>query len=173
MPMKTPVSDASVDEYAARLRAGGPLGKAFPAPLSECEFTETQRQIIRQARFDKKASQKNGQLQPLNGVPAKTPAKAPPTAAPVPPRTQTPKALSKLGKLLYLQSGLCFFCGEQLAEADANIEHLNPRSRGGKSTEDNVVACHKSLNETFGDMDLKRKFAFVLKSTGSFKCPRK
>lgn len=173
MPRKTPVSDDSVNEYAARLRAGGPLGEVFPAPMSECEFTEPQRQVIRQARIDRKASQKNGHIQPLNGVPAKTPAEAPQPAAAVPPRTQTYKTLSKLGKLLYLQSGLCFFCGEKLAETDASIEHLHPKSRGGTSDEDNVVVCHRSLNETFGDMDLKRKFAFVLKSAGSFKCPRK
>lgn len=83
------------------------------------------------------------------------------------------KPLTKLRKLLYLQSGRCFFCGEPLAEKDANIEHLHPKSRGGTSTEDNEVICHASLNETFGDMDLKRKFEFVLKSAGTFKCPKR
>ena len=28
--MKTPVTDAAVDQYVARIRAGGPLGKVFP-----------------------------------------------------------------------------------------------------------------------------------------------
>ena len=73
--------------------------------------------------------------------------------------------------MLYLQSNRCFFCGEPLKEEDASIEHLNPKSRGGTSSEDNEVVCHASLNETFGAMDLKRKFAFVLQSNGSFKCP--
>ena len=81
------------------------------------------------------------------------------------------KALSKLGKMLYLQSGRCFFCGEPLREEDASIEHLNPLSRGGTRTEDNEVVCHATLNETFGSMDLKRKFEFSLKAAGKFKCP--
>jgi 5-methylcytosine-specific restriction endonuclease McrA len=170
--VKIPINDALVHEYAARLRAGGPLGQVFPAPMSECEFTSHQRALIRQARSDRKASRKNVQVQSLKPVSARTPAKTPQPAA-VLAKTQLPKALSKLQKLLFLQHNLCFFCGQSLTAADASIEHLNPKSRGGKNTEDNVVVCHKSLNETFGNMDLKRKFAFVLKSAGSFKCPRK
>jgi len=75
--------------------------------------------------------------------------------------------------MLYLQQGKCFFCGEQLALVDANIEHLHPLSLGGTRTEDNEVVCHKSLNETFGSLPLKRKFEFVLKAAGSFQCPKK
>lgn len=78
---------------------------------------------------------------------------------------------TKLSKMLYLQSGRCFFCGEPLRESDASIEHLNPTSRGGTRTEDNEVVCHASLNATFGSMDLKRKFEFALKAAGKFKCP--
>src|SRR5262249_40271495 len=99
--------------------------------------------------------------------------KAPAPTAASPPTNPKRKALSKLRKMLYLQSDRCFFCGEPLKEEDASIEHLNPKSRGGASSEDNEVVCHGSLNETFGSMDLKSKFAFVLKSSGSFKCPKK
>lgn len=88
-----------------------------------------------------------------------------------PSRAQKPKVLSKLSKMLYLQSGRCFFCGEPLLEEDASIEHLNPTSRGGTRSEDNEVVCHATLNETFGSMDLKRKFEFTLKAAGKFKCP--
>lgn len=83
------------------------------------------------------------------------------------------RTLSKLARLLYLQSGRCFFCGEPLLQADASIEHLHPTSRGGSRSEDNEVVCHKTLNQIFGDMDLKSKFAFVLRSAGSIKCPEK
>lgn len=169
--MKTPVSDASVAEYANRIRERIPLGQLFPARMSDCDFTEPQRQVIRQARSDRKASQKNAKPPPPSPTQTKKPAKAPSPPAAVPPPIQKPKALSKLSKMLYLQSGRCFFCGEPLKEEDASIEHLNPKSRGGTSTEDNEVVCHASLNETFGAMDLKRKFAFVLLSNGSFKCP--
>ena len=171
--MKTPVTDAAVAEYAARVRAGNPTKDLFPTRMLDCAFTEPQRQVIRQARVDRRASQKKAETQPVNAIATKTPTKAPSPATPVPPKNQKPKTLSKLGKMLYLQSGRCFFCGEPLREEDASIEHLNPKSRGGASAEDNEVVCHKSLNETFGAMDLKRKFAFVLKSAGLFKCPKK
>lgn len=82
------------------------------------------------------------------------------------------KPLSKLGRILYLQSGKCFFCGQLLDEKEASIEHLNPKSKGGTSTEDNEVVCHSSLNATFGNMDLKNKFEFTLRSAGAFKCPK-
>jgi hypothetical protein len=78
---------------------------------------------------------------------------------------------SKLERLLYLQSDRCFFCGQALRIDEASIEHLNPKSRGGTSDDNNVVVCHASLNQTFGDMDLKRKFEFTLRSAGAFKCP--
>jgi hypothetical protein len=95
---------------------------------------------------------------------------APPSKAPAPKATKV-KPLSKLQKMLYLQSGRCFFCGEKLDEAEASIEHLNPRSKGGSSTEDNEIVCHAALNQTFGNMDLKRKFEFTLRAVGPFKCP--
>jgi len=82
------------------------------------------------------------------------------------------KVLSKLKNMLFLQHGKCFFCGEVLAEKEASIEHLNPLSKGGSKTEDNEVVCHKSLNGTFGNMDLKRKFEFTLKAAKAFKCPK-
>lgn len=91
---------------------------------------------------------------------------------PAPKPVQKPKSLSKLQKMLYLQHGRCFFCGEELSENDASIEHLNPKSKGGVRTEDNEVVCHVSLNQTFGSMDLKRKFEFILQQKGVFKCPK-
>jgi len=108
------------------------------------------------------------------------PAPAPKTAAPR-PKLATPvqspaprsEGLKKLERMFYLQHEKCFFCGEKLALAEANIEHLHPLSKGGQRTEDNEVVCHKTLNETFGDLPLKQKFEFVLKAAGSFRCPKK
>ena len=160
--IKVLVDDAQVDEYARRLRTCEPLGQVFPRPMSECDFTARQREVIRLARIERKtANKKNGQ----SSLP-----KAVQTAAPKP---QASRALPKLARLLFLQSGRCFFCGEPLSEADASIEHLNPVSRGGSRTEDNEVVCHKTLNHAFGNMDLKSKFAFVLRSAGSIKCPKR
>ena len=94
-------------------------------------------------------------------------------------RTPAPKAqaatdkkpLTKLCRLLYLQSGRCFFCGEELREDQASIEHLLAKKWGGKSEEWNEVVCHASLNATFAAMDLRSKFAFVIRAAGRFKCP--
>lgn len=163
--MKTPVTDAAVEEYVTRILSGGPLGKAFPGKLSECDFTPIQREKIRRARAEKRILQKKVK-------PTVTPiATKPNTKASIQPEPKPTKALTKLKRILYLQGGNCFFCGKSLGEGDASVEHLNPKSRGGTSTEDNEVVCHKSLNHVFGNMELKRKFEFVLKTKGSFRCP--
>jgi 5-methylcytosine-specific restriction endonuclease McrA len=163
--MKTPVTDAAVDEYIARICAGAPSVEVFPDRMSECDFTPAQRDKIRKARAERKALQKSS-----------NPSAAPPQHGPGPVSSKAPeitpsKALTKLRKVLYLQGGQCFFCGKPLKEEDASIEHLNPKSRGGTSTEDSEVVCHKTLNHAFGNMDLKRKFEFVLKVKGAFRCP--
>jgi hypothetical protein len=54
-----------------------------------------------------------------------------------------------------------------------DAKHLNPKPRGGTNAEDNEVVCHKTLNQVFGNMDLKRKFEFVLKTLRAFRCPGK
>jgi len=121
--------------------------------MSACAFTESQRQSIREARAARKKAQK--QLKPK------------PEGAP----TQVTVPMTKLGRILFLQHGKCFFCGQSLPEAQASIEHLQAKSRGGGSDEDNEVVCHKSLNQVFGSMGLKQKFEFILRSSGSLKCP--
>jgi 5-methylcytosine-specific restriction endonuclease McrA len=171
--MKKPVNDALVAEYAKRLRAGGPLGQVFPWPISECEFTEAQKWAIKEARKVREKLLKKSKPQPTTPPQPQPKPIAPKPPAPAVKPAPKPQSLTKLEKMLYLQQGKCFFCGETLALADANIEHLHPISLGGTRTEDNEVVCHKSLNETFGNLTLKRKFEFVLKSAGAFQCPKK
>ena len=165
LEMKTLVADSAVDEYVSRIRAGGPLGQVFPGKLSDCDFTPTQREKIRKARAEKRALLKNGKAA------VAAPQLQPNSRLSLPPIPTAPKALTKLRKMLYLQGGSCFFCGQPLPEEDASVEHLNPKSRGGTSVEGNEVVCHKTLNNAFGNMDLKRKFEFVLKTKGAFRCP--
>lgn len=226
--MKKPVNDALVAEYTKQLRTGGPVGAVFPQPVSECDFNEAQKFLIKEARKARKQLAKQSKPQPTTPhqsqprpvavkPTAPPPSKPKPAAAkpaatvraqisraqslslieqilyPAPPKTAFPKpvapkpkpvapvqapasqskSLNKLEKMLYLQQGKCFFCGEKLALAEANIEHLYPVSMGGKNTPDNLVVCHRSLNDTFGDLPLKQKFEFVLKAAGSFRCPKK
>lgn len=164
--MKHTVTDEAVKEYAERIRNSVPLGTLFPGKMSDCEFTDQQREVIRMARNEKKIRFRQAKhitkpKQSKSDVKSDTPVKK-----------QVIKPLSKLRKMLYLQSNRCFFCGEILNEGDASIEHLMPISKGGVRTEDNEVVCHKSLNETFGHMDLKSKVGFILKQAGNFKCPK-
>jgi len=164
---QTPVSDESVLEYARLLRSGGPLAKVFPCRLSECAFTDDQRELIRQARHARAALQKKPKPNELmNSAPEQVKFHAHNKKSPV-----DSKPLTKLRKLLYLQSGRCFFCGEELREDKASVEHLLARKWGGKSEESNEVVCHSSLNATFGAMDLRSKFEFVIRSAGKFRCP--
>lgn len=182
--MKKPVHDDLVAEYVKRLRSGGPLGQVFPQPPSECEFTGAQKLLIQEAKKFRKERRKKLKLQPAaspqtSSVPV-APKPTPPPASKIvalkpgsPVPAPKPQALKKLEKMLYLQGGKCFFCGETLLPGEATIEHLHPLSKGGTRTEDNEVVCHKTLNETFGNMPLKGKFEFVLKHSGSFRCPQK
>ncbi len=186
--MKMPINDALVAECARRIRSGGPVGAVFPYPLSQCGFTEAQRLVIKEARkFRARLKRKSKPLpvalvqRPAKPVAVRPDPPSPQLSKPVvhkPPASAKPSAprpqsLNKLERMLYLQQGKCFFCGEKLALADANVEHLLPLSMGGTRTEDNEVACHKSLNETFGNLPLKRKFEFALRSAGAFRCPKK
>ena len=39
----------------------------------------------------------------------------------------------KAGRLLYPQGGLCFYCRRKLDLSNATIEHVIPKSMGGKN----------------------------------------
>jgi hypothetical protein len=167
--MKKPVDDALVAEYTKRLRSGGHVGMVFPFPLADCDFNEAQKFLIAEARKVRR------QLLKSTNTPAPKPA-TPKPVVPAPTKVApAPKSqsLTKLEKMFYLQQERCFFCGEKMTLAEANIEHLHPLSKGGTRSEDNEVVCHKTLNDTFGDLPLKQKFEFVLKTAGSFSCPKK
>ena len=43
-------------------------------------------------------------------------------------------------------SGLCYYCGTQVAHKALTMDHLIPLARGGRSTKDNLVPCCKSCN---------------------------
>jgi hypothetical protein len=74
-------------------------------------------------------------------------------------------------RLLFAQGGLCFFCQQQLASADASVEHLVATANGGRNGDENTVACCKALNALLGRMSLKEKLRVILNQKGAFKCP--
>jgi hypothetical protein len=142
---------------------------------------------MRLARQERRKADKALKQEPAPIVPTKSqsthPAKqkalpvAQPKKQPAPPPVNPVLKQSKrLKDLLYLQHGRCFFCGEELPFEKANIEHLYAKSRIRMlaNSDENVVACHESLNRTFAAMRLKDKIAFVLdemRKNGKFKCP--
>jgi len=80
--------------------------------------------------------------------------------------------MKQLDRLMFLQGGLCFFCKQPLPAGDASVEHLLASANGGSNSEENCVACCKSLNALFGDKSLKEKVQVVLNQRGQFKCPK-
>lgn len=79
--------------------------------------------------------------------------------------------MKQLDRLLFIQGGDCFFCKAPLVKADASIEHLVASANGGNNSEDNCVACCKTLNALLGNKLLKEKIDVFLRQKNGFKCP--
>ena len=76
-----------------------------------------------------------------------------------------------LDRLMFVQGGLCFFCKHPLPKIEASVEHLFASANGGSNSDENCVACCKTVNRLLGSMSLKEKFQVVLNQKGQFKCP--
>jgi 5-methylcytosine-specific restriction endonuclease McrA len=46
---------------------------------------------------------------------------------------------------------VCQYTGRQISWKDGNIDHVVPRTKGGKNTFENMVWCHKEINSKKGD----------------------
>jgi hypothetical protein len=77
-----------------------------------------------------------------------------------------------LDRLLFMQGGLCFFCRQHLPRGEASIEHLVASANGGTNSEENCVACCRTLNSLLGSKSIKEKLQIVLNQRGDFRCPR-
>ena len=60
------------------------------------------------------------------------------------------RAISRKNILLR-DHNTCQFCGVRFPPGDLTLDHVVPRSRGGKSTWDNLVACCHRCNNRKGD----------------------
>jgi 5-methylcytosine-specific restriction endonuclease McrA len=60
------------------------------------------------------------------------------------------RALSRKNILLR-DRNTCQYCGEVLAPGDLTLDHVIPRSRGGNSTWENLVACCHACNRRKGN----------------------
>jgi 5-methylcytosine-specific restriction endonuclease McrA len=66
---------------------------------------------------------------------------------------KVPKRRPKLsGKGIWERDGgVCQYTGKKLAREEGNIDHILPRSRGGKTTWDNCVLADKRINSRKAD----------------------
>lgn len=63
---------------------------------------------------------------------------------------QQTRALSRRNILLR-DRNTCQFCGRHVPAAELTLDHVLPRSRGGRSTWENLVACCYTCNNKKGD----------------------
>lgn len=65
---------------------------------------------------------------------------------------KVPKKRPKFGSrgIWERDGGVCQYTGRKLAPGEGNIDHVVPRSRGGKSTWENCVLAHKDVNSRKG-----------------------
>jgi 5-methylcytosine-specific restriction endonuclease McrA len=63
---------------------------------------------------------------------------------------QQSRALSRKNILLR-DRNTCQFCGNSFPAAELTLDHVMPRSRGGRSSWENLVACCYSCNNSKGD----------------------
>ena len=52
--------------------------------------------------------------------------------------------------------GICQYTGEVLSWKEGNIDHVTPRSQGGRNTFENMVWCHKDINSKKADKTPKQ-----------------
>lgn len=79
--------------------------------------------------------------------------------------------MKQLERLLFLQGSRCFFCGENIPEGKASVEHLVASSNGGAKDDENCVVCCKAVNAALGNLSIKAKLQVVLNQQGQFTCP--
>lgn len=79
--------------------------------------------------------------------------------------------MANIAKLLMLQGGKCFYCGNKLALEDATIDHVLAKALGGDNSEANTVACCHSINHAFGNATPKEKLTAIINAGGRIDCP--
>lgn len=66
--------------------------------------------------------------------------------------TKPPKLSKK--NIMLRDNFTCQFTGIQYDKKELNIDHIIPKSKGGKNTWENLVTCHKSINTKKGDKSM-------------------
>lgn len=126
-------------------------GEAFPRQPDRAEgvFLTTyptasaQQGLVDQARYEGWVA---------NGKPP-SPSSSPFVAPPVPARSRSNITRERL---LERDGDECWFCGKGMG-ADSTIEHLVPKSAGGRNMLANYALAHRSCNNGAGNMPLIKK----------------
>lgn len=79
--------------------------------------------------------------------------------------------MKQLERLLFLQGNRCFFCGNEIPDGEASVEHLVASSNGGAKEDENCIVCCKSVNAALGNLSIKAKLQAILNHRGQFVCP--
>jgi 5-methylcytosine-specific restriction endonuclease McrA len=77
------------------------------------------------------------------------------------------RALSRKN-ILMRDRNTCQFCARLLPASELTLDHIVPRSRGGESTWDNLVACCHPCNNRKGDRLLEEAGMKLLRRPRSF-----
>jgi DNA-directed RNA polymerase subunit N (RpoN/RPB10) len=77
----------------------------------------------------------------------------------------------KIERLLFLSTNKCFYCGKSLTNKEVTIEHIIPKSSGGKDNLDNLAVCCRSINQMLSDISPKKKIELVMAGKGLISCP--
>jgi 5-methylcytosine-specific restriction endonuclease McrA len=77
------------------------------------------------------------------------------------------RSLSRKNILLRDHS-TCQYCGRQYPPSDLTLDHVLPRSRGGESTWDNLVACCKRCNHRKGNRTPEESSMHLLRRPRGF-----
>ena len=78
------------------------------------------------------------------------------------------RSLSRKNILLRDHS-TCQYCGRQYAPAELTLDHVMPRSRGGESAWDNLVACCKRCNHRKGSRTPEESGMHLLRRPRGFR----
>lgn len=77
------------------------------------------------------------------------------------------KSLSRKNILLRDQN-TCMYCGNHFSPSELTLDHVLPRSRGGDSTWDNLVACCKRCNHRKGNKTPEEAGMHLIRRPRSF-----
>jgi len=71
---------------------------------------------------------------------------------------------NKRNELFERDKWICEYCGEEVTEKNATLDHLIPQSKGGKHTKDNLKTCCLVCNAIKSGKTYEEAAPFLLKS---------